>query len=305
MKWILKSALVLGLPFIFLYAYNYSPIEINIYGFVLKKINTADFKEDSLDNSINSSNVNRTKFSFESLNFNKLNSEDTLSVLKLNNTDTFNSLNSQSTIFNVDTNSNIKLGIPDTSQQRILFIGDSQAGGLVNVLNDYCFENGHKLVATFTWYSATIFNFGYSNKVDELIKKYQPSLIIIVLGLNEMYAKDLAKRTSAANLLKAKIGAIPYLWIGPANYTEDYGINKVYEQIATPNRYVLSKDLNLPKGGDKRHPNREGYRIWMEHVARFIQTSDLYNFKFEIPKKFGYKISGRIITCNAAKERGY
>ena len=56
MKWILKSALVLGLPFIFLYAYNYSPIEINIYGFVLKKINTADFKEDSLDNSINSSN---------------------------------------------------------------------------------------------------------------------------------------------------------------------------------------------------------------------------------------------------------
>ena len=302
MKWILKSALVLGLPFIILYAYNYSPLDITINGIVLKKIISVDSNEDSL---VKSSNANPSKISIESIKFDELNSKKTLSDLRVNNTDTFNSENSQHIDFNADTSSNFKLGIPDSSQQRILFIGDSQAGGLVSVLNDYCFENGHKLVATFTWYSATIFNFGYSNKVDELIKKYQPSLIMIVLGLNEMYAKDIVKRTSAANLLKAKIGSIPYLWIGPANYMEDFGINKVYEQTATSNRFVLSKDLNLPKGGDKRHPNREGYRIWMEHVARFIQTSDLYNFKFEIPKKFGYKMTGRIITCNAAKERGY
>ena len=302
MKWILKSALVLGLPFIILYAYNYSPIDITINGIVLKKIISVDSNEDSL---VKSSNANPSKISIESIKFDELNSKKTLSDLRVNNTDTFNSENSQHIDFNADTSSNFKLGIPDSSQQRILFIGDSQAGGLVSVLNDYCFENGHNLVATFTWYSATIFNFGYSNKVDELIKKYQPTLIMIVLGLNEMYAKDIVKRTSAANLLKAKIGSIPYLWIGPANYMEDFGINKVYEQTATSNRFVLSKDLNLPKGGDKRHPNREGYRIWMEHVARFIQTSDLYNFKFEIPKKFGYKMTGRIITCNAAKERGY
>ena len=302
MKWILKSALVLGLPFIILYAYNYSPLDITINGIVLKKIISVDSNEDSL---VKSSNANPSKISIESIKFDELNSKKTLSDLRVNNTDTFNSENSQHIDFNADTSSNFKLGIPDSSQQRILFIGDSQAGGLVSVLNDYCFENGHKLVATFTWYSATIFNFGYSNKVDELIKKYQPTLIMIVLGLNEMYAKDIVKRTSAANLLKAKIGSIPYLWIGPANYMEDFGINKVYEQTATSNRFVLSKDLNLPKGGDKRHPNREGYRIWMEHVARFIQTSDLYNFKFEIPKKFGYKMTGRIITCNAAKERGY
>ena len=302
MKWILKSALVLGLPFIILYAYNYSPLDITINGIVLKKIISVDSNEDSL---VKSSNANPSKISIESIKFDELNSKKTLSDLRVNNTDTFNSENSQHIDFNADTSSNFKLGIPDSSQQRILFIGDSQAGGLVSVLNDYCFENGHNLVATFTWYSATIFNFGYSNKVDELIKKYQPTLIMIVLGLNEMYAKDIVKRTSAANLLKAKIGSIPYLWIGPANYMEDFGINKVYEQTATSNRFVLSKDLNLPKGGDKRHPNREGYRIWMEHVARFIQTSDLYNFKFEIPKKFGYKMTGRIITCNAAKERGY
>jgi hypothetical protein len=69
MKWILKSALVLGLPFIILYAYNFSPIEINIYGIVLKKINETDLEEDTLDNTKNTSNVNRTEISLESLCF--------------------------------------------------------------------------------------------------------------------------------------------------------------------------------------------------------------------------------------------
>ena len=54
--------------------------------------------------------------------------------------------------------------------QRILLIGDSETGGLIYPLNDYCVANGHKLEAVYTWFSASILNFGYSNKVDELIE---------------------------------------------------------------------------------------------------------------------------------------
>ncbi|MFN9940086.1 MAG: hypothetical protein ACK56I_11505, partial [bacterium] len=102
----------------------------------------------------------------------------------------------------------------DSSHQRVLFMGDSQAGGLLSLFNDYCVENGHELVATHIWNSAQIFNYGYSTKADELIKQFQPTLIVIVLGLNEMYARDIPKRTQAANLLRSKLGDIPYLWIG-------------------------------------------------------------------------------------------
>jgi lysophospholipase L1-like esterase len=314
MKWILKSSLVIGLPLILLYAYNYYPIEISVNGIVLKKITYTDFIEDTSDIPIIRNTTSAPNTIADSTISNGLNHSKLLPVAVegVDINDTLKYKNSQylankDKLSDVDSNvtSHLKLGIPDSSQQRILFIGDSQAGGMASVLNDYCSENGHKLVATFTWYSATIFNFGYSNKVDDLIEKYQPTLIMVVIGLNELYAKDLKKRTAAANLLRAKIGSIPYLWIGPANYTEDYGINQVFEQTATSNRFVLSKHLNLPKASDKRHPNRDGYRIWMEHIARFIQSSDLYNFKFEIPKKFGYRISGKIISCNAAKERGY
>ena len=129
--------------------------------------------------------------------------------------------------------------------------------------------------------------------------------IVVVLGLNELYARDLTKRTQAANLLRAKFGNTPYLWIGPANFMEDSGINKVFEQIATSERFILSKHLNLPKSTDKRHPNREGYRIWMDYIAKFIQASKLYDFKFEKPKKFGNRISGKVTYANAAKDKGY
>ena len=64
MKWILKSALVLGLPFIILYAYNYSPLDITINGIVLKKIISVDSNEDSL---VKSSNANPSKISIESI----------------------------------------------------------------------------------------------------------------------------------------------------------------------------------------------------------------------------------------------
>ena len=41
--------------------------------------------------------------------------------------------------------------VDDSTQHRILLIGDSEAGGMKNVLNDYCQSNGHKLVAAYAW----------------------------------------------------------------------------------------------------------------------------------------------------------
>ena len=63
--------------------------------------------------------------------------------------------------------------------QRILLIGDSETGGLIYPLNDYCVANGHKLEAVYTWFSASILNFGYSNKVDELIEKLKNEAKVI------------------------------------------------------------------------------------------------------------------------------
>ena len=325
-RWILLSAITLGLPFILLFAYNYSSVEIRIFETPLKKIDTIDslsIWQEMLDygesNAYQSPSFPWIKLlerhpandssipiniplsigivQADSMATDIQDPQDIEDTTKLENKPEF--------LYIADTTSFVTVEKTDSSEQRILLIGDSEAGGLVHLFNDYCVENGHKLVATLVWNSATTYNYGYSSKVDNLIKQYQPSLIVIVLGLNELYARDLAKRSNAANLLRAKLGSTPYLWIGPANFMEDYGINKVYEQTATPERFFLSKNLSLPRGDDKRHPNHQGYKIWMEHIAHFTQGSDIYNFKFDIPKKFGHKMSGKVIHSNAATDRGY
>lgn len=307
-KWILLSALSLGLPLSLLFAYNYSSIELRVFNTELLKIGGSDSLEldaypkggavpnapwlpgygsdhgttatsDSITGGIDEEELKADTEAVEILIPKGLYVRDTIPFDPVEKS--------------------------DSSKQRVLLIGDSEAGGLYRLFNDYCVDNGHQMVAALIWNSATIFNYGYSSKVDDLIRDYQPSLIVVVLGLNELYARDLERRTKAANMLRDKFGQIPYLWIGPANYMEDNGINKIFEEVATPERFILSKYLNLPKGDDKRHPNHDGYRIWMEYIARCVQSSQFYDFEFEIPKKFGHRVTGKVIHTNAASDKGY
>jgi hypothetical protein len=193
----------------------------------------------------------------------------------------------------------------DTTKHRILLIGDSESGGLRYPLNDYCLANGHKLVLSMEWYSATVFNFGRSDTIDKIIARFKPTYIFLVFGLNELYARDLKARKIAANKLAEKLKGIPYTWIGPANWQEDFGINKVYESSAEPGAYFMSKNLTLPRSKDGRHPDNKGYRIWMDSIAAWVQTTAKYKLKMNVPVKRARPYLSPVITINAAKYRGY
>ena len=195
--------------------------------------------------------------------------------------------------------------LSDTTKHRILLIGDSEIGGLRYSINDYCRENGHKIVLAVEWYSATTFNFGRSDTIDKIIARYKPTYVFMVLGLNELYAKDLKARKIAANQLAEKLKGIPYAWIGPANWQEDFGINKVYESSAEPGAYFMSKNLTLPRSKDGRHPDNKGYRIWMDSIAAWVKTTARYKLKMNVPVKRARPYLSPVITINAAEYRGY
>jgi len=195
--------------------------------------------------------------------------------------------------------------INDTTKHRILLIGDSEIGGLRYSINDYCRENGHKIVLAVEWYSATTFNFGRSDTIDKIIAKHKPTYVFMVLGLNELYARDLKARKIAANQLAEKLKGIPYTWIGPANWVEDFGLNKVYESSAETGTYFMSKNLTLPRSKDGRHPDNKGYRIWFDSIALWVQTSAKYKIKMKVPAKRARPYLSPVITINAAKYRGY
>ena len=204
-----------------------------------------------------------------------------------------------------ETDINKPTDISDTIKHRILLIGDSESGGLCYPLNEYCEQNGHKLLLTLIWYSASVYNFAFSDTINKIILKYKPSYLFIVFGLNEMYAKDLEKRKKAADQFAKMIGGIPYLWIGPANFTKDYGINKVFESAAEAGCFFLTNNMVLPRGGDGRHPSSKGYRLWMDSIASWISISAKYKIAMEKPSKSKYPFKSRINTLNAARFRGY
>lgn len=193
----------------------------------------------------------------------------------------------------------------NSSGQRIMIMGDSECGGLLYEVNDYCVQNGHQLVSTLIWNSATILNFAYSDTVVKIINKYQPTYIFIIVGLNEIYATDLKNRKSAAEILAKKIKGIPYAWIGPANYAEDRGINNVFASAAEAGSFFLSKRLDLSRGSDGRHPNSAGYRIWMDSIAKWLETEARFQLTMKQPANRGQRVNGKVINLNAAKYRGY
>lgn len=262
---VLAGSLILGIPIILLHIYNYSSYTFSILNVELKKIKAEAVNEEVY------LNLKRNDLKIITPNINTL---------------------------EIDSNKN-------KTYHRILFLGDSETDYLKYALNNYCEANNHKLEAVFTWYSSTILNFGFSNKVDSLINKFKPTLIVFVVGLNELRAKDLERRAKAAKQFRAKIGEIPYLWIGPANYCRDEGINLIFENSADSGRFFLSKNLNLDRSSDNRHPSRKGCEVWMDSIASFVRSSSAYNFEFERPKTTNYKFKSKVIIANAANDKGY
>lgn len=283
------------IPVFIIYTYSYSDHTYSIKGYEIKKLitkkNDLFLKSDSIKSNKNKSDS--AKITRASTDNNSLTKNiDTISQKKQWAISDYKRLNNT-------------IEISDTVKHRILLIGDSECGGLCFPLNDYCEQNGHKLLLTLAWNSATVFNFAFSDTINKIILKYKPSYLFIVFGLNELPARDLEQRKKAADQFAKKIGGTPYLWIGPANYMNDYGINKVFESAAETDCFFLTNNMELPRGDDGRHPSIKGYRLWMDSIAKWISKSAKYKIAMEKPTKSRYTFTSRIINLNAVNFRGY
>ena len=303
--YIFLAGLTFIVPLAFFYYYNSAMKPLSIAGIELKKISQEEqVSEEDLQILLHSAPTD-SKINNKSQQLGLLVADTNKSSGKNNNG------NSQGTNTKFDASQIIGLDVTDfssvmdTTNQRILLMGDSECGGLCYQLNDYCIANGHKLVASFVWNSATIFNFAFADTITDLIAKYKPTYIFIVLGLNELYARDLTKRKQAAQIFAKKLEGIPYTWVGPANFTEDYGINKIFLEASQKGSFFLSKSLEIPKGRDKRHPNATGYRVWMDSLALWVENEAKYKIKLSAPVKRNRPYKTKLINLNAARYRGY
>jgi hypothetical protein len=190
----------------------------------------------------------------------------------------------------------------DTIRDRVLLIGDSQVEGLKSTVSTYCEVNNHELVASVIYYGASTLQFGTNNILQEHIDKFKPTVVIFVIGLNELFVKDLSDR---ADYIKRIVqvfekNKVRYIWVGPAAWTKDNGIiNLMKENVG--DCFFPSHTLTLQRASDKRHPSKSASKLWFDEVASWADSLRIINLSVPVDTVSKNKM-GKVILLNANKE---
>ncbi|MCA9633533.1 MAG: hypothetical protein KC766_38045 [Myxococcales bacterium] len=137
-----------------------------------------------------------------------------------------------------------------------------------NYLRPIFQKDGRKYYIESVTSSSTL---SWDNKrlLQDAMYKYDPDLILISLGSNELFDRNPQRRAPAIKRLVADTRGRPCLWIGPPAWKEDYGFIEVLKHNLGHCRYLDSVSLELPRMADGRHPSwTGGYRwavaVWKE-----------------------------------------
>jgi len=166
----------------------------------------------------------------------------------------------------------IKVHKPDLTKYRIMIFGDSMLEWLAKRLCDYTLENGYDL-SSIIWYSSSTKLWATTDTLQYFLNRIKPDYVILCLGSNELFVRDLAKREKYIATIVERIGDRPFLWIGPPNWKKDTGINDLIRKGVGEGRFFDSRDLELDRAEDNMHPSRSAAALWMDTIANWLNSS--------------------------------
>ena len=166
----------------------------------------------------------------------------------------------------------IKVHKPDLNKYRIMIFGDSMLEWLAKRLCDYTLENGYDL-SSIIWYSSSTKLWATTDTLQYFLDRIQPDYVMLCLGGNELFVRDLSKREKYIDAIVKRIGDRPFLWIGPPNWKKDTGINDLIRQRVGEGRFFDSRKLELDRADDNMHPTRSAAALWMDTIAVWLSSS--------------------------------
>jgi hypothetical protein len=157
---------------------------------------------------------------------------------------------------------------------KVLQVGDSFAAALGIELGKRLRAAG---VRTSLEYKTASYvpTWAFSPDLPKMIASYEPDLVLITLGANELEIADPAQRAGAVQRLVQKLGDRPCVWILPPLWKPDTGLMQVIKDNARPCKVLDSSTLvkDLPRGPDNIHPNTQGREAWAEAVFQWLKKS--------------------------------
>jgi hypothetical protein len=153
----------------------------------------------------------------------------------------------------------------------VLHVGDSFAGALGVPLGKRLKAAGLRSVLQFKK-ASYIPTWAFGDELRINIKRYEPDLVLVSLGANEIELRLPMQRVYAIKRLVATLGPRPCVWISPPSWKPDAGLLAVIRENIAPCRYLDSDALvpYLPRGPDSIHPSPRGREMWADAVLDWL-----------------------------------
>ena len=191
----------------------------------------------------------------------------------------------------------------DTTSQRVLIFGDSMSENLALRLADYTNWNGHQLTCV-TWVSSSTRNWAGTDTLQHYMTRVNPTHVFVCLGSNELYTGDMKACEKRIRAILAQIGSVPTIWIGPPNWCEDKGYNKLLAEVMGPKRYYPSYKLTYERQKDGRHPTMAASALWMDKIVEWMNSGEsIHPFRLEKPEKRNRHLQLITILPHGTKRR--
>jgi hypothetical protein len=154
----------------------------------------------------------------------------------------------------------------------VVHTGDSMVGGgLCKALAPKFKAEGTQFIRD-VWESASLVAFADSDRLPKLMKKYDPDLVLLTLGANDVFDKHPEAMTRTIESIVKKVGHRDCIWIGPPLWKGDFGLVEVIREHAAPCRFYDSSNLTLQRAGDGIHPTEKGGAVWAEAFWDFFRS---------------------------------
>lgn len=153
---------------------------------------------------------------------------------------------------------------------RILMLGDSMIEPLQQRAAAYSRAAGYKFISVI-WYGSRTLDWGKGSRLAQTLQTYAPTYVIVVLGSNELMARDVEQRALHVQSMLKTLGSLPVVWVGPPSWREDRGYNAMLAR-ELGEHFFRSDTLEFERKSDGIHPTDASGAWWMDRVAEWLRT---------------------------------
>jgi hypothetical protein len=160
--------------------------------------------------------------------------------------------------------------VPAAEALRVLHVGDSMVPLVGNYLRPLVWKKKRNYWIDSIASSSTLDWGGDKRLLQDAMYRYNPDLILISLGSNELFDPTPERRAAAIRQIVTDTRGRACLWIGPPAWKRDLGFIDVLKKNLGHCRYFDSTKLDLPRMADGRHPDWTGGYKWASAVWRAL-----------------------------------